>query len=367
MGDYLTTILADSPDIVWPLDETSGTAATDASGNGNDGTYSGSYTLDDTELILGSPAPLFNGTGKVASDSPLTIPAPFTLEAWVEQQDVALGALVTICPLFGWWSNATNNAELFQDATGGGVSSTLNGPLSGQVADGTVSVRVNGNEIAQPSAYDPHHYALVVDLGSVSFYVDGELWDVAIVDMSAAQINGTLTVGDDGRANAETRAWIAWVAAYPSALSGERVLAHYLAADRDWPASDTATLTDTAVLTRTQQAVDAGIATDSASRAVSLTDTDSGTGVETWSRATSFRVTETGVASDLPTANPSNPRITDTGRLSTERATLLTAVGPTGQPSDVLFLPAPGDFTPTVAQSDILFLPAPSDVEFQDG
>src|SRR3989338_4782354 len=42
---YRDTILLDAPAAYWRLDETSGAAAADASGNARNGTYNGTYTL----------------------------------------------------------------------------------------------------------------------------------------------------------------------------------------------------------------------------------------------------------------------------------------------------------------------------------
>src|ERR1700677_1778737 len=42
---YQSTVLADSPTFLWLLNETSGTTAADASGNGNAGAYTGGCTL----------------------------------------------------------------------------------------------------------------------------------------------------------------------------------------------------------------------------------------------------------------------------------------------------------------------------------
>jgi hypothetical protein len=46
-ADYRAAVMADTPSGYWRLDETSGTAAADASGNGNAGTYAGGVTLNE--------------------------------------------------------------------------------------------------------------------------------------------------------------------------------------------------------------------------------------------------------------------------------------------------------------------------------
>jgi hypothetical protein len=56
-----TAILALSPLGYWKLDETSGTTATDSSGNARDGTYTGTVTLADTSGADGGDYPTFGG------------------------------------------------------------------------------------------------------------------------------------------------------------------------------------------------------------------------------------------------------------------------------------------------------------------
>src|SRR5947209_543413 len=63
---YLSTILADSPFVYWRLGEATGSTAADASGNGRDGSYTGSLTLARPGATAdGDTAALFAG-GRVA-------------------------------------------------------------------------------------------------------------------------------------------------------------------------------------------------------------------------------------------------------------------------------------------------------------
>lgn len=57
-GSYLSTILGTAPIALWPLSETSGTSAADATGNGYTGTYS-NVTLNNATFGDGTAAPLF--------------------------------------------------------------------------------------------------------------------------------------------------------------------------------------------------------------------------------------------------------------------------------------------------------------------
>jgi hypothetical protein len=62
MASYMATVLADSPTAYYRLGESSGTTMTDASGNSNNGTYSGSPTLGTTGAVAGDTAVSFNGS-----------------------------------------------------------------------------------------------------------------------------------------------------------------------------------------------------------------------------------------------------------------------------------------------------------------
>lgn len=62
-------ILALSPLGYWPLTETSGTTAIDYSGNSRDGTYSGTYTLNNETGADGQPVPRFNNGRVTIADN----------------------------------------------------------------------------------------------------------------------------------------------------------------------------------------------------------------------------------------------------------------------------------------------------------
>jgi len=63
-----SAILALSPLGYWRLDETSGTTATDSSGNGRHGTYSGTITKNATTGADGDPVPNFDGGAIIIGD-----------------------------------------------------------------------------------------------------------------------------------------------------------------------------------------------------------------------------------------------------------------------------------------------------------
>jgi hypothetical protein len=83
---YRDAVLADNPLAYWPLNETAGTTATDASGNGYHGAYSGGYTLGQA-APGGRQGVSFDGaSGFVDTTIPAAdIPPPnaLSIEAWV--------------------------------------------------------------------------------------------------------------------------------------------------------------------------------------------------------------------------------------------------------------------------------------------
>lgn len=90
-SEYVATIMASAPVAYWRLGETSGTMASDSSGNGIHGVYTGSPTLGVPGAIAGDPDTAVELDGVddmvlVGSAPALAFHsnAPFSLEAWVQ-------------------------------------------------------------------------------------------------------------------------------------------------------------------------------------------------------------------------------------------------------------------------------------------
>src|SRR5438045_3464131 len=90
MSFYSSVVLADSPIAYYPLNEASGTNATDLSGNARTGTISAAgVTYSQTGGLRDDPdtALLFNGTtGKIDLPAGLSVTglAAFTVECWIK-------------------------------------------------------------------------------------------------------------------------------------------------------------------------------------------------------------------------------------------------------------------------------------------
>lgn len=89
-ANYDATILADGPVAFWPLNETSGTTATDTTGNGHSGSYVGTagtnYTLGQAGIGDGETAVLFDGSAGYVDVAtvPTTVTNTWSLEAWIK-------------------------------------------------------------------------------------------------------------------------------------------------------------------------------------------------------------------------------------------------------------------------------------------
>jgi RHS repeat-associated protein len=156
---YFDAVTA-SPDLLgyWPLDETSGTTASDVASSPANGTYSGGVTLGQAGALQASSddAPVFNGsTGSVSTSgaAKLQPTSSLTLEAWFK----------------------TSTSGVFQGimfaGQGGGAQLQLNS--SGQLYGAVSSVAVQSSASFNNGAW---HYVALTWNGSVeSLYVDGAL------------------------------------------------------------------------------------------------------------------------------------------------------------------------------------------------
>lgn len=299
---YQSEVLADSPYFCWPLDETSGTTATDVSGNARHGTYSGTYTLDATELMIGSPAPQFDGDGAVTANSAVSLSVPYTLECWARVDD-DLAATTTLVAMFGVALGTSDETSIRCPATSSGSASSLEPPVVGKARG------LGAYDYGQPTPTTVHHYVLVVDTDGIDWYVDGELQQSVAWDTSAYSFNDDPIVGYGGVTNSEFVGSVAWAALYDSALSAARVLAHYEAAPREFTDSDSVTATDSAISEQPSETIDSFTVTDTAELVVEMSDTDSGTATDADALTVEMSATDSAVASDVFAGGRVDPNI----------------------------------------------------------
>lgn len=230
---YTDVVLADSPLAYYRLGETSGTTLVDSSGNGRNGTYYSSPSLNQTGLLAGDANkavdfPNNSARAKVADASWMRVTTAFTAEAWFNA-DATNGSRVIVART--GWSNAESNA-----ATRSWHLIIYNGYLHIAVTatDGTyVAHHATGYAINTGTTY---HAALTFNGTSVKLYLNGsEIYTSnTLSGKTVSQVAGySLGIATehlyDAAADSSGRfdGRIDEVAYYNTALSGARVLAHY--------------------------------------------------------------------------------------------------------------------------------------------
>lgn len=226
---YLSEVLADSPAFLYRLDELSGTVVADSSGNGQVGTYQGGPTLAGVPLITDGKSVTFTATSWAFNNVALLLASTgaFTVEAWFKRASAPAGNLQMFAS-----DNATGPQRMFQLAVLGGIG--------GGTPDGSIDFFVVNNggtgidTISKVNYCDGNrHHAVGTYDGTVgpSLYIDGVL--VAQPGGTVALSTGTSmgpVVGAGFNGSSFIQPFIGTldeVAAYKSALSAGRVLAHY--------------------------------------------------------------------------------------------------------------------------------------------
>lgn len=158
-----SVILSQSPTLYWPLDDATGPAAADASGNGNAGVYLGKVGLQQPGPESGTFAALFDAGGgvKTVSSSPRKV-VPFSMSCWV--------ALANVQP--------SSNVAIYNgrsDSTGAGLvwapGNSLGNPI--QLLRGGIGL---GGAVGSVTVVSWHHIAQTWDAtNAVAEYVDGAL------------------------------------------------------------------------------------------------------------------------------------------------------------------------------------------------
>jgi hypothetical protein len=237
-------VIADGPVGYWRLRESTGQTAADSSPNGNDGTYNGGITLGRRlpGFLVGDTAALFDGaTGIIRiPNSPLLNPASITMEAKV-RWDGPTGVQQRIV-----------EKESYAGTTQYGLSVQPTGQVFVELRCPTPA---NAFNMVTATSRDPvalgteTHLVATYDGQEVQIYVDGGPVPqqptappiAAPIDTSKAGQTGVqleLAIGDrmafySDPANFQAggtrtfKGWIDELALYPTALSAERVQAHY--------------------------------------------------------------------------------------------------------------------------------------------
>lgn len=224
---YRDAVLADSPHAYTPLSETSGSTASDVSGNHRDATLHGSVVLGDTGPLTGQAdnrAARFGAVGRYASFASALVPpsGSWTVGTWVQPLGDGINDGNSI------WSQYYNSFSTRVAAQ----------------ACKTSPPRCVGFQVGDTSAYAPavltegrwHHVVFQRSGSTLKVFVNTRLVASAAysgsVDTKATWIGGH---DAGGTLNSWFNGRIAHFAVYRSALSSQRLRAHYAASGRTPP------------------------------------------------------------------------------------------------------------------------------------
>lgn len=211
-ASYQTTILADSPDVALPLDETSGTTATNVGSNG-----SAVSTFVNTPTL---------GAAGVVADGGTAV---HTTASSSEDITVSLPQLSSVGSIEFWfkWTGGAG-LTLARDNTAGG------GWIAGFDNSGTFAIRIAGTStntsLATSAVQDgnTHHFVLAKSGASVKVYVDNAQV-LSLGSASSTSSTGAWHFGRNGSNATYSDVTYDWIAIYTTQLSAAQVAAHYAA------------------------------------------------------------------------------------------------------------------------------------------
>ena len=219
---YSATVLGDAPAAYWRMSEMTGTTMADATKNANNGRYDGIVMLAQPGPLAGdgSTAVAFDGaTGAVTVPSSTSLQVNWvTIELWINKRaDTEFGVYVA------------------KNVAGGGGVGTGWFQLLNDHHNGKLEFRVTGDVdpiLVSTATLDLNTWYYVVatyDGVAAKLYINGKLDSTLSAVASPAQNADPVYIGR--RADGfYTNALIAEVAIYPTALSADRIVAHWRAA-----------------------------------------------------------------------------------------------------------------------------------------
>ena len=226
MPNYFTTVMDDTPQLYYRLGESSGTSATDSSGNGYTGTYAGSgITLGQTGAIKDSTDTAVKFTGNsganVAVSSSLSPTGWTTLsvEYWVNISAYTSGNPNIVADTY-----YGSNIGFFM----GQIS---NGTTYFQIGNGTTyNTASNNSSVLSTGTW--YHICGTWDGSTIRVYVNGSLDSSNTASLTGSVGNpgsgNNITIGFNSNYSGSYGTFtVDEVAIYHSTLSQSRVTAHY--------------------------------------------------------------------------------------------------------------------------------------------
>ena len=224
---FATAVLADGPIGYWRLGEAPGVAnAIDVSGKANNGTYSGGITLGQPGFHGGDTAVLFDGaTGRIVVPNSDTLNPPnITMEAkirWDGPNDLQQRIL-----------EKSSFAELAQY----GLSVLPDGHVQVEIRTSAATTSVNVTSVGTVTRGSETHVVATYDGEVIRIYLNG------VLDPSETLAPGSISpkpptatnltesgvgIGNQTERDRPFKGLIDEAALYPTALSAERIRAHY--------------------------------------------------------------------------------------------------------------------------------------------
>ncbi len=220
-GNYPSAVLADSPQAYYRMDESSGTTLHDVSGNSQNGTLNGTFTLGQSGALTNDvdTAILFNGTsGYAAMPAGVTQGTQVTLECWFKLSNTTFSTFPRVI--------ANDNAgsshkgiELCIEAHGNGFFANLG------FTGSSTTIAYTGTSFTAGTYY---HIAVTYDGTTAILYLNGN-------QVASSTISSTLATGgfvyniarNPGDSSDFFPGTVDEAAIYNTALSGTRIQAHY--------------------------------------------------------------------------------------------------------------------------------------------
>lgn len=219
LDDYSALVISDSPLFYLRLGESAGPTASDSSGNGRNGTYTGGVTFSETSLLPGATdnsSVKFNGsTGyvSIADASWMDVTTAGSWEAWIKT--TASGAIKTILARD---DVSTNRAfELRLTAAGklqlvlySAPSTTIGFPEGPVINDGII-----------------HHVVATYDGAFITYFVDGIQVTRSAATGTIANVAYAIHIGSLAGAFQFWDGWVDEAAFYGRTISPAEIREHY--------------------------------------------------------------------------------------------------------------------------------------------
>lgn len=249
---YGAEVYQDDPDIFWRLDDRSGDTAKDSGPAGTDGRYNGNVTKEVSGALANNQnaAATFDG-GIVSSETQVSDPRTYSLEAWFSTESISGGKLIGFGDQRTGLSGNYDRHIYMQD--------------DGRLVFGTYTGQTN--TITTTKAYNDgqfHQVAATQSSDGMKLYVDGEL--VGTDPQTGAQAyNGYWRIGGDttwGSSSPYFSGTLDEVAVYPTALTADDVATHFAIGDGGEAPNTPPTAAFSSVATNLTGSFDATASTD---------------------------------------------------------------------------------------------------------